>query len=211
MSIHILPPEVASQIAAGEVVERPASVIKELIENSLDAGAQKILISYSEAGRRKIEVIDDGQGIPKEELHLALSRHATSKLTNVSDLFSIATLGFRGEALASIGSVSRMKITSRSKDSETGARILVEAGISAKMETVASPIGTAVTVENLFYNVPARLKFLKKDLTEKRTIDALVRRYALAYPKTRFSLVDEKTKILETTGDGDQRSILASL
>jgi len=211
MSIHILSPEVASQIAAGEVVERPASVIKELIENSLDAEAKRILITYQEAGRRLIEVMDDGMGIPADQLHLALSRHATSKLSDVSDLFSIATLGFRGEALASIGSVSRMKIISRSRDSETGAKILVDAGISSPLETVAAPVGTSVSVEDLFFNVPARLKFLKKDITEKRSMDALVRRYALAYPQVRFNLNDGKSPILETTGDGNQRSILANL
>jgi DNA mismatch repair protein MutL len=211
MSIHILPPEVASQIAAGEVVERPASVIKELVENSLDANAHRIQITYLEAGHRLIEVVDDGLGIPTDQLHLALSRHATSKLQNVSDLFSIATLGFRGEALASIGSVSRLKIISRSRESETGAKILVEAGISSPMEVVAAPIGTSVLVEDLFYNVPARLKFLKKDITEKRAIDALVRRYALAYPQIRFNLSDGKSAILETTGDGDRRAILANL
>ena len=211
MSIHILPPEVASQIAAGEVVERPASVIKELIENSLDADPGKIQISYLEAGRRFMEVADDGCGIPADQLHLALERHATSKLENVSDLFTISTLGFRGEALASIGSVSRMKIISRSKNSETGAKIIVEAGISSTMEVVAAPIGTSVTVEDLFYNVPARLKFLKKDITEKRAMDALVRRYALAYPKVRIKLSDGQSTIIQTVGDGDQRAVLAGL
>ncbi|MFC2064134.1 DNA mismatch repair endonuclease MutL [Chloroflexota bacterium] len=211
MSIHILPPEVASQIAAGEVVERPASVVKELIENSLDADPQKIQITYLQAGRGLIEVSDDGWGIPVDQLHLALERHATSKLENVSDLYSIATLGFRGEALASIGSVSRLKIISRTKDSETGAKIIVEAGVASPLEVVAAPIGTSVSVEDLFYNVPARLKFLKKDITEKRAMDALVRRYALAYPRVRIKLSDGQSPVLQTAGDGDQRAILASL
>ncbi|MFC2028377.1 DNA mismatch repair endonuclease MutL [Chloroflexota bacterium] len=211
MAIHILPPEVASQIAAGEVIERPASVIKELIENSLDADARKISISYREAGRQMLKVVDDGYGIPADQLELALARHATSKLENVTDLFSISTLGFRGEALASIGSVSRLKIISRPKDSEIGAAIMMEAGNSSPMEMVAAPIGTLVTVEDLFYNVPARLKFLKKDVTEKRAIDALVRRYAMAYPFVRFELTDDKKTILQTTGDGDQRAVLTKI
>ena len=211
MPIHILPPEVASQIAAGEVVERPASVVKELVENALDAGAKSISVTIEEAGKRLIEVADDGSGIPANELALAVSRHATSKLVTAKDLFSISTLGFRGEALASIGSVSRLTITSRSSDSETGARIRVEGGGEGKMEQVGAPAGTVVQVENLFYNVPARLKFLKSDTTERRTIDIFVTRYALAYPGVRFKLADGKKVTLQTSGDGDRRAILATL
>src|SRR6266498_1874272 len=166
MPIRLLSTEVASQIAAGEVVERPASVVKELLENALDAGAKNVTISIADAGRTLVEVADDGVGIPSNELELAVSRHATSKLAQSEDLFHIMTLGFRGEALASIGSVSRLTITSRVKSAAAGARILVEGGIAGKIEQVGAPVGTTVRVEDLFYNVPARLKFLKQDMTE---------------------------------------------
>jgi DNA mismatch repair protein MutL len=211
MPIQLLAPEVASQIAAGEVVERPASVVKELVENALDAGAKSIHVTIQEAGRRLVEVADDGCGIPASELSLAVERHATSKLASAADLFQIATLGFRGEALASIGSVSRMTVVSRVKDSETGARIRVEGGLVKTVETVGAPVGTLIRVEDLFYNVPARLKFLKQDVTERRAIDGLFTRYALAYPEARFRLIDGSTPTLQTSGDGDRRAILAAL
>ncbi|NWF65436.1 MAG: DNA mismatch repair endonuclease MutL [Chloroflexi bacterium] len=211
MPIRLLSSEVSSQIAAGEVVERPASVVKELTENSLDAGAKNISISIADAGRTLIEVADDGHGIPADELELAAARHATSKLIQSDDLFHIQTLGFRGEALASIGSVSRMAITSRVKSAKEGARLRVDGGISSKVEKVGAPVGTVVRVENLFYNVPARLKFLKTDTTERRAIDSLVTRYALAYPNVRFKITDGKQVTLQTAGDGDRRAILAAL
>lgn len=211
MPIRLLSSEVSSQIAAGEVVERPASVVKELTENSLDAGAKNISISIADAGRTLIEVADDGHGIPADELELAASRHATSKLIQSDDLFHIRTLGFRGEALASIGSVSHMTITSRVESSPEGARLRVNGGISDQVEKVGAPVGTVVRVENLFYNVPARLKFLKTDTTERRAIDSLVTRYALAYPHVRFKIMDGKQVTLQTAGDGDRRAILAAL
>ncbi|MEP6896399.1 MAG: DNA mismatch repair endonuclease MutL, partial [Chloroflexota bacterium] len=172
MPIRLLSSEVASQIAAGEVIERPASVVKELLENSLDAGAHTIAIAVEEAGRKLIEIADDGSGIASDELDLAVSRHATSKLVRSDDLFSILTLGFRGEALASIGSVSRMTIISRVKNEKEGARLKVEGGKSGKLTKVGTTVGTTIRVEDLFYNVPARLKFLKTDVTERRAIDA---------------------------------------
>ena len=211
MTIRILPPEVASQIAAGEVVERPASVVKELLENALDAGAKSVAVNIAAAGRTLIQVADDGAGIPAEELRLAVERHATSKLVSADDLFKITTLGFRGEALASIGSVSRLTITSRTADEPAGARLRVEGGIIGKLEKAGAPAGTVVSVEELFYNVPARLKFLKQDLTERRAIDTLVTRYALAYPEVRFKLAEGNTPSLQTSGDGDRRAILAAL
>jgi DNA mismatch repair protein MutL len=211
MPIHLLSSEVSSQIAAGEVVERPSSVVKELTENALDAGAKNISISIADAGRTLIEVADDGCGIPADELELAAARHATSKLIQSDDLFHISTLGFRGEALASIGSVSHMSITSRVASAKEGARLKVDGGISGKVEKVGAPVGTALRVENLFYNVPARLKFLKTDVTERRAIDALITRYALAYPNVRFKVMDGKQATLQTAGDGDRRSILAAL
>lgn len=211
MPIRLLSSEVASQIAAGEVIERPASVVKELLENSLDAGARSITITIEEAGKKLIEVADNGSGIPSTELELAVARHATSKLVRSDDLFSISTLGFRGEALASIGSVSRMTITSRVQRETEGARINLEGGISGRLTKVSRTVGTTVRVEDLFYNVPARLKFLKADVTERRAIDQLVTRYALAYGNRRFKLSDGKNVTLQTSGDGDRRSILATL
>ena len=211
MPIKILSPELASQIAAGEVVERPASVVKELVENSLDAGATSVTVTIAEAGRRLIEVADDGSGIPADEVALAVERHATSKLASADDLFRIGTLGFRGEALASIGSVARLTLTSRTDQTEAATRIAVEGGISAPPQQVGAPRGTVVRVENLFYNVPARLKFLKTDTTERRRIDALLTRYALAYPDVRFKLIQDGQPKLQTSGNGDRRAILATL
>src|SRR5215208_4340194 len=211
MPIRLLSSEVASQIAAGEVIERPASVVKELLENSLDAGARAIAITIEEAGKKLIEVADDGIGIPPNELELAVARHATSKLVRSDDLFSISTLGFRGEALASIGSVSRMTITSRVQNETEGARLKVEGGIPGKLTKVGTTVGTTARVEDLFYNVPARLKFLKADVTERRAIDQLVTRYALAYAHNRFKLSDGRNVTLQTSGDGNRQSILAAL
>ncbi|HJQ14842.1 MAG TPA: DNA mismatch repair endonuclease MutL [Anaerolineales bacterium] len=211
MPIRLLSPEVASQIAAGEVIERPASVVKELLENSLDAGARSIVVTIEEAGKKLIEVADDGAGIPSAELELAVSRHATSKLARADELFSISTLGFRGEALASIASVSRMTVTSRVQHEQEGARLRVEGGIAGNLVKVGTTVGTTVRVEDLFYNVPARLKFLKSDTTERRATDVLVTRYALAYPGKRFKLSDGRNAVLQTSGDGDRRAILAAL
>ena len=211
MPIRLLPPEVASQIAAGEVVERPASVVKELLENALDASAKSVSVTIGAAGRTLIQVADDGCGIPADELPLAVARYATSKLARAEELFAISTLGFRGEALASIGSVARLTITSRTADSPAGARLHVEGGATGRVEIIGAPVGTLVRAEDLFYNVPARLKFLKKDMTERRAIDALLSRYALAYPHVRIKLTEGKTSSLQTSGDGDQRAILAAL
>ncbi|MBN2148187.1 MAG: DNA mismatch repair endonuclease MutL [Anaerolineales bacterium] len=211
MAIELLSPEVASQIAAGEVVERPASVVKELLENALDAGARQVTITIEGAGRRVVEVADDGSGIPAEELSLAVERHATSKLRSAADLFHIATLGFRGEALASIGSVARLTITSRPANTMMGARLRVEGGEAMAVQPVGTAVGTVVRVENLFYNVPARLKFLKQEATERRAIDTLVTHYALAYPQVRFHLYQEGRPALLTSGNGERREVLAAL
>ena len=211
MTIHLLPDEVASQIAAGEVVERPASVVKELLENSLDAGARQITIRIEQSGKSLIEVADDGLGIPAAELTLAVLRHATSKLQSAQELFSIATLGFRGEALASIGSVSHLTLTSHQRDEAVGGRIEVDGGRAGSVETVGAPVGTQVRVENLFFNVPARLKFLKQDATERQQIETLVTRYAVAYPNVRFLLSQDGRTALQTSGKGSAREVLAAL
>jgi len=193
------------------VIERPASVVKELIENALDAKSDSVSIEVLDAGRRLISVVDNGLGITRDELGLAVSRHATSKLARAEDLFQIKTLGFRGEALASIGSVSRMKIESRRSDVEIGASMVVEGGKLGMLSDVGIPQGTKVTVQDLFYNVPARLKFLKSDITERRHIEALVTRYALAYPEVRWQLLMDGKRALQTSGNGDRREVLASL
>lgn len=211
MKISILPDEVASQIAAGEVVERPASVVKELLENAIDAGADRIMIRVQDAGRSLIEVSDNGSGIPTNEITLAVARHATSKLHTADDLFRIRTLGFRGEALASIGSVSRMTIQSTQTGKQIGARILVEGGKTIVSESTGGVAGTSVQVRDLFYNTPARLKFLKRDLTEKQQIDSLVSRYALAYPDRSVHLEEDGKPVLQTSGNGERRDILAQL
>ncbi|MDD2695559.1 MAG: DNA mismatch repair endonuclease MutL, partial [Anaerolineales bacterium] len=163
MPIRILPPEVASQIAAGEVVERPASVVKELVENALDAGASRVTVRVEGGGQRMVEVADDGCGIPPDEMPLAVERHATSKLASAEDLFRIHSLGFRGEALASIASVSRLTLTSTVAGEPHGTRIRVEGGRSEPPAPVGAPVGTTVRVEDLFFNLPARRKFLKNE------------------------------------------------
>ena len=192
MTIRKLPDEVASAIAAGEVIERPASVVKELIENALDAGATEISIAVEDAGKRLIAITDNGAGIPSSELPLAVARYATSKLETAADLFAIDTLGFRGEALASIGAVSRMELCSRARQEEAGARILVEGGKAGPAKRIAIPQGTVVRVRDLFFNVPARRAFLKSDITERRRINLLVTQYAIAYPAVRFVLEQGK-------------------
>ncbi|MFW5714206.1 MAG: DNA mismatch repair endonuclease MutL [Brevefilum sp.] len=211
MPIRILPDHIASQIAAGEVIERPASVVKELVENALDAGADEIMVEIKGAGKRLISVVDNGAGIPREELMLAVSRHATSKLSQAEELMHIRTLGFRGEALASIGSVSRMHVESRAEGADLGADLIVEGGKLGDLRQKGMPQGTRITVQDLFYNVPARLKFLKTENTERRHVEALVTRYALAYPHIRWELVVDNKPSLQTSGNGDQREVLAGL
>jgi DNA mismatch repair protein MutL len=200
MVIRILSDEVASQIAAGEVVERPASVVKELLENGLDAGATEITIRVERAGQGLIEVSDNGTGMNADDLPLAVARHATSKLSSADDLFHIHTLGFRGEALASIGSVARLSISTRVKTATVGARLQVDGGKVGTPEQHGVPVGTSVRVEDIFFNVPARLKFLKKDITERRQVDELVTRYALAYPHVRVQLFQDGKPVLMTSG-----------
>ena len=208
MTIHVLPDQLASQIAAGEVVERPASVVKELVENAIDAGATAITVEVRGGGRDLIQVADNGAGIPAAEIETAFLRHATSKLTTADDLWAIRTLGFRGEALASIAAVSRTTVVSRTAGQTTGVRLLLEGGLTTARETVGAPAGTVIAVENLFYNVPARLKFLKSITTEKRLIDEFVTRYALAYPGIRFRLSHDGRVTFQTTGNGATADVL---
>lgn len=189
MSIQILPPQLANQIAAGEVVERPASVVKELVENSLDAGATDIRIEIENGGAGLIRIRDNGIGIAKEELHLALARHATSKITCLEDLEAILSLGFRGEALASISSVSRLTLISRTQEQNEAWLVYAQGReMEATIKPAAHPVGTTVEVANLFFNTPARRKFLRTDKTEFNHIDEIIRRIALAKPQISFSL-----------------------
>jgi len=211
MPIHILAPEVANQIAAGEVVERSASVVKELIENSLDAGAAEIRVEIREGGRRLVRVQDDGCGIPAAEAALAFERHATSKITAADDLNHLTTLGFRGEALASIASVAQVSLTTRSRDEEVGATIQMVDGRERRREPVGMPPGTIVTVEHLFSNVPARLKFLKQPATEAGHIQQIVTRYAVAYPERRFSMVSDGKPVFQSNGSGKLLDVLLKI
>jgi DNA mismatch repair protein MutL len=211
MPIRLLPPEVAGKIAAGEVVERPASVIKELVENSIDAGATDLQIEIREGGRRLIRVADNGCGIPAEEVSLAFARHATSKLTGVEDLNRIVTLGFRGEALASIAAVSQVALLTRPRAQTVGQFLQVDAGEIARQEGRGCPAGTVISVEHLFRNVPARLKFLRQPQTETGHIHAVVTYYALAYPEIRFHLTADNRTIFQSAGDGKLYDVLIAV
>jgi DNA mismatch repair protein MutL len=211
MPIRRLPDEVSSAIAAGEVIERPASVVKELVENSLDAGAGSIEIQIEGGGSASVMVADDGSGIPADEVVLATSRFTTSKLSSVDDLYRLHTLGFRGEALASIGAVSRLELITRERPQASGVRLTLEGDLVGKLVPVAAPEGTVVRVRDLFFNVPARRKFLKSANTERRRILRLVSRYALAYPQVRFRLLSEGRETFATAGNGDRVEILAAV
>src|SRR6478735_435411 len=197
--IRILPDQIANKIAAGEVVERPASVLKELLENSLDAGGTRFRIEVESGGRRLIRVTDDGCGMSRDDAMLAFERHATSKLRDVKDLLSISTLGFRGEALPSIASVSRLLLETRSLEESTGTRIEIAGGKMLRCEEDALGAGTVITVRDLFYNVPARRKFLRTEQTELAHIASLVTHYSLAHPDKSFTLRSGPTELLGVT------------
>ncbi len=211
MPIRQLAPDVAAKIAAGEVVERPASVVKELIENSIDAGATQIRVDLSSGGLQLIRVSDNGCGIAPDELALALARHATSKVAQIDDLEHIRSLGFRGEALASIAAVAEVTLLSRPRGSEQGAQISALNGQLSERSVAAAAEGTTITVRNLFSAVPARLKFLKSRNTEISHCHHLLEQYALAYPEIRFSVFSDGRQIFATAGDGRLASVLVEV
>ena len=186
--IHVLSEAVANKIAAGEVVERPASVVKELLENSLDAGSTRIRVQVEAGGKKLIQIIDNGSGMVRDDAMLAFERHATSKMRNAEDLLNVATLGFRGEALPSIASVSRLRLETRAPEEDSGTVIEINGGKIFKVEEAGLPAGTSITVRDLFFNTPARKKFLKAESTELSHIASLVTHYALAHPDKHFEL-----------------------
>jgi DNA mismatch repair protein MutL len=210
MSIQVLADLVVAQIAAGEVVERPASVVKELVENALDAGATYIQVTTSGGGQKLLRISDNGSGIRSSEVELAFARHATSKLRTADDLNHLHTLGFRGEALCSIAAVAQVTCTTRSIDEKHGTRLTIEGGTVVGRQSIGAPSGTVLSIENLFYNVPARLKFLKKDATERRQIAQTVMQMAMAYPGVRFVLEQDGREVFRSPGTGKLEDIVVA-
>ena len=209
-SVRILPENLANLIAAGEVVERPASVVKELVENALDAGARRVEVRLEEGGKRLIQVTDDGAGMSAEDLVLAVQRFATTKIASADDLQAIATLGFRGEALPSIGAVARLRMVTRQASAEVGHVLTMEAGEITALEEVGCAPGTVVTVADLFHNTPARRKFLATTATERGHCADWVVRLALAHPEVSFRLLHGEGQVLATSGSGEAREVLAA-
>jgi DNA mismatch repair protein MutL len=203
--IRVLPDHVANQIAAGEVVERPASVAKELVENAIDAGSKRIVIEVEAGGRRLLKVSDDGDGMVRDDAVLAFERHATSKIAKSEDLSSIATLGFRGEALASIASVARVELMTKTEVAAAATRVLIEGGKMRDVKDAAHPRGTTIAVRDLFFNVPARRKFLRSEATESFHLTNLVTHYALAHPEIAFTLTNNGREVLRVAPAGDLR------
>ncbi|MBK6290230.1 MAG: DNA mismatch repair endonuclease MutL [Ignavibacteria bacterium] len=209
-TIHILPDHLANQIAAGEVVQRPESAVKELVENAVDAGATSVTVIVREAGKQLIHVIDNGSGMSKSDLELSVIRHATSKISTEEDLHAIRTLGFRGEAMASIAAVSDVEIRTRRSDDETGWTLLSRPGQTPDLRASATDVGTQVLVRSLFYNVPARRKFLKADLTEFRHVSETMQRMALARPDVRFIFYDNQSLVFDVR-PGDLRRRISDI
>ena len=208
-AVRILPEDVANKIAAGEVVERPASVVKELLENALDAGATRILVRLVAAGRRTIEVLDNGHGMSDQDALLAIERHATSKIRRAEDLDAILTMGFRGEALASIAAVSKFELTTRRADAQAATRIRIEGGILRETTQVAAPVGTRVTVNRLYFNTPARAKFLKGITTELSHCIDIVQRHALSHEGIGFQLLHNEKTLLDIPENASLRERIA--
>lgn len=200
-----------NQIAAGEVIERPASVVKEMIENSIDAGATNIVVEIKNGGISYIRVIDNGKGIARDDVEIAFERHATSKIRSAADLQDVKSMGFRGEALASITAIANVELISRTEDQPTGEKVIAEGGEVLSVEEVACSVGTAITVRNLFYNTPVRYKFLKKDFTETGYIEDVITRAALVHPEISFKLINTGKTTISTNGNGDLKSVVYSI
>lgn len=209
--IHLLPDSVANQIAAGEVIQRPASVVKELMENSIDAGATTINVIIKDAGRTLIQVIDNGKGMSETDARMSFERHATSKIKNSNDLFSLKSMGFRGEALASIAAVAQVELRTKKESDELGTCICIEGSTVEKQETIACTNGTNFMVKNLFFNVPARRKFLKSQETEFRNIITIFEQITLVYPNIAFSLTHNGNDIFQLPVSNHRLRILALL
>ena len=209
--IKVLEKNVADKIAAGEVIERPASIIKELVENSIDAGACSVTVEIKNGGKSYIRVTDDGCGIAQDELRTAFLRHATSKISEASDLESITSLGFRGEALASIAAVTRTSMVTKRREDKTGSRIVIEGGEVLSVESVGCPDGTTVVCTDLFYNTPARREFLKNDAHETAAVTELVSEMALAFSNIRIQLISNGNVVFTTTGDGNIKNTVVSV
>lgn len=209
--INILSEDTANKIAAGEVVERPASVVKELVENSIDANAQNIVIEIEEGGTALIRIIDDGDGIYKDDIAKAFLPHATSKIKESEDIFNISTLGFRGEALPSIASVAKVNLKSKEKDQDLGYEVTIEGNNFTEVTECGVNKGTILEVRDLFFNVPARKKFLKSVSKEASVINDIITRLALANPKISFKLYNNQKKVLHTFGNGELKDVIRTI
>lgn len=209
--IKLLPKEIAELIAAGEVVERPASVIKELVENSIDAGADKITVEIQRGGISFMRVTDNGSGIKHDQVRTAFLRHATSKIKNENDLYGISTLGFRGEALASISAVARVEMLTKTADGNTGSRYIIEGGNETVFEEIGCPNGTTIIIRDLFYNTPARMKFLKKDTSETTAVASVLDAIALSHPEISVRFIKDSKSVFATSGDGKLSSAIYSV
>ena len=200
-----------NKIAAGEVIERPASVIKEMLENSIDAGATNITIEIKNGGISYIRITDNGKGIPEDDMEMAFERHATSKIRSAEDLSTVTSMGFRGEALASIAAIAKVEMLSKTADQENGYKVVVEGGNVLEKSEAGSPVGTSITVTNLFYNTPVRYKFLKKDYTEAGYIEDIVTRIALVHPEISIKLINTGKTIIQTNGNNDLKTVIYSI
>lgn len=209
--IVLLDDSTINKIAAGEVIERPASVVKEVMENSIDAGATSITVEIRNGGISYIRVTDNGKGIMQDDLEIAFERHATSKLRSAEDLDEIKSMGFRGEALASIASIAKVSLISKTADSDTGYEVIVEGGKILSKNEIGCPNGTSITIENLFYNTPVRYKFLKKDFTESGYIEDVVTRIALVHPEIAIKLINTGKTIIQTSGNGDIKPVIYNI